>query len=77
MGSSYAAGMERSASVTNQLARIAVSARPQSVAGMCGSLALRCLKAVADSYVQSSAYNPYWIATYPVARSVEREARQG
>lgn len=55
---------------------LAVSASPQSVAQIYGSFARRCLKAIADSYVQSTLYNPYWIAACPLPRSVEREARQ-
>lgn len=58
---SYAAGMETNASVTNFLTLAQPSAARPSVARICGTLALRCLKAIARDYVESAHYNPYWI----------------
>ena len=76
-GGSYAAAMERTASVANRptLAPTAVSRMP--VARTCGIFALRCLRAIGKSYVQSSAYNPYWIGAGPLPRSLRNEAREG
>lgn len=74
---SYAAGMERNASVIHRLTLEPPSVSRPSVARTCGSFTLRCLKAVAESYVQSSAYNPYWIGASPLPESQRSEARQG
>ena len=76
-GGSYAAGMERSRSVTNHLTLVSLPASRRSVARTCATLTVRCLKAVADSYVQASMYNPYWIGACPLQMSDEKEARQG
>jgi hypothetical protein len=76
-GGSYAAGMERNASVTHLLTLAPESVRRQSVARACGSFALRCLKAIGEIYVQSSAYNPYWIGAGPLPESLGNKARQG
>jgi hypothetical protein len=76
-GGSYAAGMERDASVTNRLAFASQSVSRRSVARTCGSFTLRCLKAIAESYVQSSAYDPYWIGAVPLPESCGNEASQG
>ena len=76
-GGSYAAGMERNALVTNRLTLAPPSASRRSVARTCGSFTLRCLKAIAESYVQSSVYNPYWIGAIPLPKSRQPEAREG
>ena len=75
-GGSYAAGMERKALVTNLLTLAPPSVSRRSVARTCGSFTLRCLKAMAESYVRSSAYNPYWIGTGPLPESLGNEAGQ-
>lgn len=68
---SYAAGMETNASVTNflTLAPQPSAARP-SVARICGTLALRCVKAIGRGYVESAHYNPYWIGAGWQARQL-------
>jgi hypothetical protein len=76
-GVEYAAGMERSASVPNRLTLVSRSVSRRSVARTCCSFTLRCLKSIAESYVQSSAYNPYWIGAVPLPESRGNEARQG
>ena len=76
-GGSYAAGMERNASFTNRLTLVDQSVSRRSVAGTCGSFALRCLKAMAESYIQSSAYNPYWIGAVPLPKARRKEGEQG
>ena len=76
-GDLYAAGMERNASVTNRLTLAKTGASRQSVARTCGSFTLRCLNAIAATYVQSSAYNPYWIGAVPLPESHGNEASQG
>jgi hypothetical protein len=70
-GDTYAAGME-----SNRLTLAKTAASRRSVARTCGSFTLRCLKAIAKSYVQSSAYNPYWIGAGPLPESRGNEARQ-
>ena len=74
---SYTAGMERNASVTNRMTLAPQSVSRRSVARTCGSFTVRCLKAIAESYVQSSAYYPYWIGAGPLPESRRNEARQG
>ena len=69
--------MERNASVTDNLTLAQPSVSRRSVARTCGSFTIRCLKAIAESYLQSSAYNPYWIAAGPLPESRGNEARQG
>ena len=69
--------MERKASVANHLTLAYPSVGRRSVARTCGSFALRCLKATAEGYVQSSVYNPYWIGAVPLTESRQNEARQG
>jgi hypothetical protein len=76
-GGTYAAGMERNASVTNRLTLAPQSVSRRSVARTCGRFTLRCLKAIAGTYVQSTAYNPYWIGAVPLTESHRSEARQG
>jgi hypothetical protein len=76
-GDSYATGMERHASVTYRMPPAPTATSRRSVARTCGSFALRCLKAIGESYIQSSAYNPYWIGAGPLPNSHGREARQG
>lgn len=71
-GDTYAAGME-----SNGLTFAKTAASRRSVARTCGSFTLRCLKAIAGTYVQSSAYNPYWIDAVPLTESHRSEARQG
>jgi len=74
---SYAACVDTDATVTNRLTLAPPSLRRRSVAKSRGSLILRCLKAIAESYLQSSAYNPYWIGAGPLAESRGSEAQQG
>jgi hypothetical protein len=69
--------MERNALVTNRLTLAPLSVRRRSVARTCGSFTLRCLKAIGENYVQSSAYNPYWIGAVPLPKSRQNEAREG
>ena len=76
-GGSYAALMERKASVIHRLIQPQPSISRRSVVQTCGSFTLRCLKAIGESYVQSSAYNPYWIGSSPLPKSHRSEARQG
>ena len=73
----YAAGMERNASATYRLTLEPQSVSRRSVARTCGSFTLRCLRAIAESYVQSGAYNPYWIGAAPLPESRGNEAREG
>jgi hypothetical protein len=75
--SAYASGMERNATVTYRLTLAPTAARRRSIARTCGSFALRCLKAVCESYVQASACNPYWIGAVPFPESCREEARKG
>ena len=76
-GGSYATGMERNASVTNHLTLAPPHVSRRSVARTCGSFTIRCLKSIAESYLQSSAYNPYWIGAGPLPESRGNEAREG
>ena len=73
---SYAGGMERNGSVTNRLTLAPQLVSRRSIARTSGSFALRCLKAVGESYIQSSAYNPYWIGAGPLPKSLRSEAGQ-
>jgi len=68
--------MERNASVANHLTLAPPSNSHRSVVRTCGSFTLRCLKAIAASYAQSSAYNPYWIGAVPLPNSSPKQARQ-
>jgi hypothetical protein len=68
--------MERNASVTNHLTLAPPHVSRRSIARICGSFTVRWLKAIAETYVQSSAYNPYWIGACPLPKSHRREARQ-
>ncbi len=68
--------MERNAPINPRLT-LALSVSRRSIAGICGSFTLRCLKAVAETYVQSSAYNPYWIGAGPLAKSRRDEEPKG
>ncbi len=68
--------MERNASVANHVT-LGYPSVSRSVARTCGSFTLRCVKAVAASYAESSAYNPYWIGAVPLPNSTRKEARQG
>jgi len=76
-GGPYAAGMERNALVANRLTLAQRPASRRSLAGTCGSFALRCLKAMDESYIQSSAYNPYWIGAVPLPKARRKEGEQG
>jgi hypothetical protein len=69
--------MQRNGSVAGNptLAQPSVSRR--SVARTCGRLTVRCLQAVAESYLQSRAYSVYWIGVGPLHESRGNEARQG
>ena len=69
--------MERNDPVTNRLTLAPTIASRRAVAKACGNFAFRCLKAIAESYVQSSAYNPYWIGACPLPKPHRSEARQG
>ena len=69
--------MERNASVANHLTLAYPSVSRRSVARTCGSFTLRCLKAIGESYIQSSAYNAYWLGAGPLPKSHGREAREG
>ena len=74
---SYAAGMERNASVTNRLIPERPFASRRSVAAACVNLTLRCLRAIGETYIQSSAYNPYWVGAFPIPKPHRSEARNG
>jgi hypothetical protein len=69
--------MERDALVTNRLTIAQPSVGRPSVAQTFSSFTVRCLKAIAESYVQSGAYNPYWIGALPLPKSSRNEAHQG
>ncbi len=69
--------MERNASVANHLTLAYPSVSRRSVARTCGSFTIRCLMAMAESYAESSAYNPYWIGAVPLPKSSQNEARRG
>ena len=72
----YAAGMERSPSVTNRLTLAPESDSRRSIVRTCGSFTLMCLKAIAESYVLSCSFNPYWIGAGPLTESHRDEERQ-
>jgi hypothetical protein len=69
--------MERTASVTNHLTLAPPHGSRRSIARTCGSFTLRCLKAIGESYIHSSAYNPYWLGAGPLPKSNGSEAREG
>lgn len=69
--------MQRNASVASHLTLAQPSVSRRSVARTCGSFTVRCLKVVAESYLQSRTYNPYWIGVGPLPESRGYEARQG
>jgi hypothetical protein len=69
--------METNASVTDRLTLAQPSVSHRAVARTRGSFTIRCLEALAASYLQSSAYNPYWIGAGPLPESRGNEARQG
>jgi hypothetical protein len=78
----YAPGMERNASAANLLTLSQPSAARPSIARICGAFALRCLKAVAEGYIQSCAYypfwigaDPYWLGASPLPKLRQNEAR--
>ena len=68
--------MDRNALVINRLTLAPPAVSRRSIARTCGSFALRCLKAIGESYIQSSAYNPYWIGVASLAKLPGNEARQ-
>ena len=76
-GGSYATGMESNATVANHLTLAPPLVSRRSVARTYGNLTIRCLKAIAENYVRSSVYNPYWIGTIPLPESRGNEAREG
>lgn len=76
-GGSYPTGMERNGSVTNHLTLAPPHVSRRSIARTCGSFTLLCLKAIGESYIQSSAYNPYWLGAGPLPKSHGCEAREG
>jgi hypothetical protein len=76
-GGSYATGMGRNASVTNHLTLAPPHVSRRSIARTCGNFTLRCLKAIGESYIQSSAYNPYWLGAGHLPKSPGSEAREG
>jgi len=69
--------MQRNASVASHLNLAQPSVSRRSVARSCGRFTVRCLQAVAESYLQSRAYNPYWIGVGPLPESRGNEAPQG
>jgi len=69
--------MERNASATNLLSFALPSTDRRSVVRTCGSFTIRCLQAVAESYLQSTLYNPYWIGVGPLPESRGNEAHKG
>jgi hypothetical protein len=69
--------MEGNASFTNRLTLVEQPVSRRSVARTCGSFALGWLKAMAESYIQSSAYNPYWIGAVPLPKARRNEGKQG
>jgi hypothetical protein len=73
-GGSYAACMERKAPFSHRLTLVRTSDSRRSIARACASFTLRCLKAFGESYVQSAAYNPYWIGACPLPTSSRTEA---
>jgi hypothetical protein len=73
-GGSYAAFMERNAPITRRLTLVQPSNSSRSVARACVGFTFRCLKAIGESYVQSAAYNPYWIGACPLPTSSGTEA---
>ena len=66
--------MEKNAPFTGQLTLVQASDSRGSIVRACGSFILRCLKAIAESYVQSAAYNPYWIGMGPLSTWSGRES---
>lgn len=63
---SYAAGMERIASLTNLLTLApSTTSRLDSIVGALRQFTLKCLKALAAGYVESCRYYGYWILTSP------------
>jgi hypothetical protein len=68
--------MERNALATKRLTLAPQSVSRRSVIRTLSNFTLRYLKAIAESYVQSSAYNPYWIGAGPLPESRGNEARQ-
>jgi hypothetical protein len=69
--------MERNASVTNHLTLAPSHVSRRSIARTCGSFTLRCLKAIGEGYIQSGAYNPYWLGAIQLPKSHGSEAREG
>jgi hypothetical protein len=69
--------MQRNASGVSYLTLAKLSVGRRSVARTCGRLTVRCLEAVAESYLQSRTYNPYWIGPGPLPQSSANEAPQG
>ena len=69
--------MERNASVANRLTLAYPSVGRRSVARTFSSFTIRCLKAMVESYIEASAYNPYWIGAVPLPKSSRNEARRG
>jgi hypothetical protein len=74
-GGLYAARMERNAPFSHRLTLVQPSDSRRSIARACAGFAFRCLKAVGESYVQSAAYNPYWIGAGPLPTSSIRNAQ--
>lgn len=69
----YAARMERNASVIQRVILAAPALNRRSAK----TLTVRCLKAVAVNYVESCAYNPYWIGAGPLTNPRQNEDRRG
>jgi hypothetical protein len=73
LGGSYATGMESNASADTVLT---LDPRPMATgtfARTCGKFTLRCLKAMARGFVESSVYYPYWIGAGPVSGARTRQ----
>jgi hypothetical protein len=61
--------MQRNASGASHLILAQPSVSRRSIARAVGSFTARCLHAVAESYLQSKACNPYWIGAGPLPES--------
>jgi hypothetical protein len=65
--------MQRNASGASYLTLAQLSVGRRSVARTCGRLTVRCLQALAESYLESRAYSVYWIGAghLPESRGTE------
>jgi hypothetical protein len=69
--------MQRNASVASHLNLAQPPVSRRSVARTLGRFTIWCLNAMAESYLQSRACNPYWIGVGPLHESRGNEAPQG